>query len=147
MPLNQKQQMQFDTICARIAGGESLRTICLDKDLPTPQGVRMWLNADKDGALVAQYERAREEQADHYADEIIEIADNQDIEPNSRRIMVDARKWIASRLKPKVYGDKLAIGGADDLPAIKTEVINEAEAFRSGIAGIAARRGAGETRH
>ncbi len=146
MPLNQKQQMQFDTICARIASGESLRTICLAEDLPTPQGVRKWLNADKDGALVAQYERAREEQADHYADEIIEIADNQDIEPNSRRIMVDARKWIASRLKPKVYGDKLAIGGADDLPAIR-QVINEDEAFRSGIAGIAARHRAGETQH
>ncbi len=146
MPLNQKQQMQFDTICARITDGMSLRAACDFDDVPTRETIRLWLESD-DGELVAQYERAREEQADHYADEIIEIADNQDIEPNSRRIMVDARKWIASRLKPKVYGDKLAIGGADDLPAIKTEVINEAEAFRSGIAGIAARRGAGETRH
>ncbi len=146
MPLNQSQQKQFDAICARIAGGESLRTICLDKDLPTPQGVRKWLNADKDGDLVAKYARAREEQADFYADEIIEIADDESIEPNSRRIMVDARIWIASRLKPKVYGDKLAIGGADDLPAIR-QVINEDEAFRSGIAGIAARHRAGETRH
>ena len=146
MALNQNQQMQFDDVCARIADGMSLRAACDFDDAPTREIIRAWLNSG-DGALVAQYERAREEQADHYADEIIEIADNQDIEPNSRRIMVDARKWIASRLKPKVYGDKLAIGGADDLPAIKTEVINEAEAFRSGIAGIAARHKAGETQH
>ena len=145
MSLNQNQQKQFDTICARIADGMSLRAACDFKDVPARETVRRWLSGDE-GTLCAQYARAREEQADHYADEIIEIADDESIEPNSRRIMVDARKWIASRLKPKVYGDKLAIGGADDLPAIR-QVINEDEAFRSGIAGIAARHRAGETQH
>ena len=129
MALNQNQQKQFDAICARIAGGASLRTICLDKDLPTPQGVRKWLNADKDGELVAQYARAREEQADHYADEIITIADNENLTPEDRRIKIDARKWVASKLKPRKYGDKLALGGAADLPAIRQEVKEKADAF------------------
>ena len=87
--------------------------------------------------------RAREKQADFYADEIIGIADDESLDPNSRRIMIDARKWAASRLRPKVYGDKLVVGGADDLPAIRTEMAESADAFTSGIAGLAARSAAG----
>ena len=148
MLLNQDKQKQFDIICARIAGGESLRKICLAKDLPTPQGVRKWLNADKDGELVAQYARAREEQADHYADEIITIADNKNLSPEDRRIRIDARKWVASKLKPKRYGDKLALGGADDLPAIRQEVQERADGFTSALAGMVDRgKGKDDTRH
>ncbi len=65
--------------------------------------------------------------------------------------MVDARKWVASKLKPRRYGDKLGIGGAEGLPAIKTDVSDRADAFTTGIAGLAARHSAGkgtdETRH
>lgn len=32
------------------------------------------------------------------------------------RLRVDARKWIASKLKPKKYGDKTIIGGDPDNP-------------------------------
>ncbi len=68
------------------------------------------LDKDKvEGELAAQYARARERQADFGADEIREIADNQSLDPNSRRVMVDARKWIASKLMPRVYGDRLDV--------------------------------------
>ncbi len=148
MPLNKNQQKQFNMVCERIARGESLRTICKDKDMPTARGVLKWLNADGNDAAVQQYARAREEQADFYADEIIGIADDESLDPNSRRIMIDARKWAASKLRPKVYGDKLALGGADDLPAIKQEVREAADAFTNSIAGLAAQSAAGKaTRH
>ena len=115
MPLNHNQQKQFNMVCARIAGGESLRSACKDKDLPDRDTINRWLNADNDGALCGQYARAREEQADFYADEIVTIADT---EPDAAiaRVRIDARKWVASKLRPKRYGDKLALGGADDLP-------------------------------
>ena len=149
MALNKDKQKQFNIVCARIAGGESLRSACKDKDLPDRDTINRWLNADNDGALCGQYARAREEQADHYADEIITIADNENLTPEDRRIMVDARKWVASKLKPKRYGDKLALGGADDLPAIRQEVQERADAFTTGIAGMVSRgkAGKGETRH
>lgn len=53
-----------------------------------------------------RYERARELQADIEADEIKEIADN---EPDASRakVRVDVRKWRASKMRPKIYGDKL----------------------------------------
>lgn len=42
------------------------------------------------------------------ADEIVGIADDPLLDPNDKRIRVDARKWIASKLKPKKYGDRIA---------------------------------------
>ena len=106
MSLNKNQQKQFNMVCERIAGGESLRTICKDKDLPTARGVLKWLNADGNDAAVQQYAQAREEQADHYAEEIITIADTE-TDAAIARVRVDARKWVASKLKPKRYGDKI----------------------------------------
>ncbi len=148
MPLNHNQQKQFNMVCARIARGESLRSACKDKDLPDRDTINRWLNADNDGALCGQYARAREEQADFYADEIVTIADT---EPDAAiaRVRIDARKWVASKLRPKRYGDKLALGGADDLPAIRQEVQERADAFTDALAGMVAKTGAGkgETRH
>lgn len=113
-----------DTICERIAEGESLRAICLDDDMPNKATVFRWLAADK--AFSDQYARAREAQADALADEIVYIADTPQIGQVSvskatglevteadmiahRRLQVDARKWMAGKLAPKKYGDKQEI--------------------------------------
>jgi hypothetical protein len=94
-----------DRICERLASGESLRAICLDDGMPSWPTISKWLNEKPE--FVTQYARAREDQAEAHADRIIEIADDADIDPHHKRIMVDARKWVASKLKPKRYGDKL----------------------------------------
>ncbi len=125
-----------ELICNRIADGESLRDIGLDDAMPSRETMRRWLISHEE--FRAQYALAREEQAEFYADEIIKIADdgsndtytdddgnvctNHDVIARSR-LRVDARKWHASKLAPKKYGDKLAVGGADDLPALKIESI------------------------
>ena len=140
MPLDDKRQAQFDIVCDRIAEGQSLRAICEQDDMPDKETIRRWLSGDKEGELCAQYARAREEQADFYADDIIAIADDTGRTPEDRRVKIDARKWVASKLKPKRYGDKLALGGADDLPAIRQEVQERADSFMVGIAASAARR-------
>lgn len=112
-------------ICAEIVDGKSLRSICSSPDMPDVRTVYRWLAKYED--FCQQYTRAKEDQADTLADEIIDIADDisrDTIEvkgengevvretPNSEwinrsRLRVDARKWIASKLKPKKYGDKL----------------------------------------
>lgn len=108
----------FDEICVRIAEGESLRKICKDEKMPSLVSVWKWLNNSEE--LVKQYTRAREEQAETFVDEILDIADdNKDdtsIDENGKliinqeviarsRLRVDSRKWIASKLKPKRFGD------------------------------------------
>ena len=156
MPLSDKQQEQFNAICLMIEGGLSLRKACIATGkqfkggIKTACGFRHWRNKldDENGSLATQYAQARVDRADYRSDEIVELADDQSIEPNSRKIMVDARKWEASKLNPRVYGDKLALGGAADLPPIRQEVAEKADAFTDTLAGLARRADAAkETRH
>lgn len=78
--------------------------------MPALRTVFVWLA--KHPEFVQQYALAREEQADTLADEIVEIADGSKFADDSAvmtardRLRVDARKWVAAKLKPKVYGDK-----------------------------------------
>jgi len=92
-------------ICQRVANGESLRAICLSEEMPGRSTVHEWLA--KDSAFADQYAHARDAQADVYADEIVAIADEEAEDSQRQRLRVDARKWVASKLKPKKYGDKV----------------------------------------
>lgn len=93
-----------DTICRRIMEGESLRSIVSDDGMPNRSSVHLWLSQNKD--FSDQYVRAKDNQADTLADDLLYIADNaEDI--HKARLQVDTRKWVASKLKPKKYGDKL----------------------------------------
>ena len=155
MPLSDKQQQQFNAICIMIEGGLSLRKACIETGKQYEDGIKTYggfnnwrRTEDEDGALALQYAQARVDRADYRSDEIVELADDQSIEPNSRKIMVDARKWEASKLNPRIYGDKLALGGAADLPPIRQEVSEKADAFTDTLAGLARRADAAkETRH
>lgn len=104
-------------ICSQIADGMSLRAICEADDMPGRETVRRWLNDDE--IFRGQYARAREEQADHYADEIVSLADNAE-DPQKARLQIDARKWVASKLKHKAYGEKVTNEhtGADGGPIV-----------------------------
>lgn len=116
-------QKTADTICDRLAEGESLRSICKREGMPAKGTVMRWLAQNKE--FQDQYARAREAQADAIFDEILDIADdatNDWMLRNSdegdayqvngehiqrSRVRIDARKWMAGKLRPKVYGDKL----------------------------------------
>lgn len=106
-----------DHICERLAEGESLRSICRDDPFPNKSTVFRWLAANKE--FRDQYARARETQADAIADEILDIADEAE-DAAKARLQVDARKWLAGKLRPKVYGDKVSteVTGADGGPVM-----------------------------
>lgn len=117
-------------ICDRLAKGESLVSICADETsgwLPSQTTVYRWL--DESAEFRERYARARELQAETFVDEIVSIAD----QPNARtttdgevhlsdpvrdRLRMDARKWVASKLAPKKYGEKITqeVTGADGEP-------------------------------
>jgi hypothetical protein len=114
-----------DTICERIGDGESLRRICSEEDMPNKATVFRWLAAHTE--FSDQYARAREAQADTLFDEVLAIADTPMLGEKTkigsdgktetttgdmiehRRLQVDARKWMAGKLRPKKYGDKLDV--------------------------------------
>jgi hypothetical protein len=134
-------QQIADIICSRIAEGESLREICKDDNMPDRVTIYRWLQADSD--FCNHYTRAREDQADTLADEIIAIADEQPeiiavIDKKTGAIIehkldhaflqwqknrMDARKWTAMKLKPKKYGDRLVHAGDSENPL---EIQNDA---------------------
>lgn len=113
-----------DTICERLANGESLKAICEDDDMPDRWTVWKW-DRDNHEGFSHKYARAREHQGDHYFDQCLEVADGKGVakgrDPQERRLMFDARRWMAGKLKGK-YSDKVKhVGGDEDDPVIKTE--------------------------
>lgn len=121
-----------DIICERLADGESLRTICDADDMPNRATVFRWLAKHKE--FSDQYARAKEEQADSIFDEVLDIADNSRNDWMEKRgeddagwvlngdhiqrarLRIDARKWMAGKLRPKKYGEKLEISGDAESP-------------------------------
>ncbi len=95
-----------EIICSAITNGRSLRSICEGPDkLCSVPFVLEWLKTDSD--FVTQYTRAREAQADYYAEQIIDIGDNATAETAQvARLQCDNRKWYAGKIRPKKYGDR-----------------------------------------
>ncbi len=112
--------------CELIAStSQSIRTICKNEEMPCVSTIFNWL---KDYPLfLEQYTRAQEMRADLLIEETLEIADDatndfmtitkgdqtyeqENKEVTSRsKLRVDTRKWIASKFKPKKYGDKVQV--------------------------------------
>jgi hypothetical protein len=93
--------------------------------------------------FAAMYDAAKSAQIDTQFDEIVEIADNCKVDKDSvakAKLRIYARIEAAQRLKPKMYGLKLAHGGTDELPAIKSEssiTITAEEAYKRMLNGSA----------
>ncbi len=109
-----------ERICSRIAKGESLKSICRDPEMPCENTVFNWLEKKEHDAFLRQYVRAREQQADALADECLLISDDAIGGSHeaiaAARLRVDTRKWLAGKLRPKKYNDKLIVEGNSESP-------------------------------
>ncbi len=109
---------------------KSLKKICKENSLAVST-LLIWLRDDKEFSSL--YARAKEEQADLLAEEIISIADKERETTDKvctsegeyttkrdniarSRLQVDSRKWLASKLKPKKYGETKAPDNNDTPP-------------------------------
>jgi hypothetical protein len=129
-----------EAVLAGISEGKSLRKICDELSLHAPD-VRRWVVENKE-SFGEHYARARDLQFDVWADEIKELSDQcrvgvkvtrtkdkkgnvvgvEEVEADMlerTRQQIDSRKWLLSKLHHKRYGDKLAIGGAEDLGPVQ----------------------------
>lgn len=124
-----------DFICDKIASSDKGLNIILEEEnnMPSYKTVYRWLAQYE--YFRQKYSRAREIQADFIADQIIEISNTPQLGEvitikdwgkevqigdmlAHRRLQIDARKWKASKLNPKKYGDKVDITtGGEKLPA------------------------------
>jgi hypothetical protein len=112
-----------DRLCQELSEGKSLRAVCAQDGMPVPATVLNW--TEKHPEFGEQYARARELGYQLLADEIVDIADTPVIGVETkikqdgtrettegdmlghRRLQVDTRKWMLSKMLPKIYGDKL----------------------------------------
>lgn len=62
-----------------------------------------------------RYARAKAKGLEAMADDIVAIADQDDLDPNDKRVRIDTRKWLLSKLAPKQYGDKLDVAHSGEL--------------------------------
>lgn len=143
-------------ICQRIAEGESLRSVCRDERIPTVLTIYNWMGAHPE--FLQQYTRAKEDRADTHGEEIVELADlppkyivdDKGIERVDhgfeawRKTRIDARKWTASKLKPKSWGDRMQLAGDADNPLKIDATIEADETFRAILQNLELRKQADE---
>ena len=113
-----------DLILDRLANGEGLRGVCRTPGLPTEGAVRAWVIDNHDG-FAPRFQRATMIGIAGLADELLEIADAaKDVDSASAaRVQIEARKWLLSKLLPKVFGDKLEVQhtASESLAALLSE--------------------------
>lgn len=92
-------------ILEALAGGQSMRQICEETGVARSTVAR-WMAENQDFA--ASIARARELQADYMDDLILETANACTEETaKSDKVRIWAYQWRASKLKPKVYGERI----------------------------------------
>lgn len=128
-PVEYKESIA-DEVCLRLTEGEPLVRICKSSHLPDVSTIYRWLI--RFPLFCEMYTRAREEQADTNADEIIAIADEDpkfteykdkdgnvvDVKIDTayvayQKLRIESRKWTAAKLKPRKYGERIAMEGVD----------------------------------
>jgi hypothetical protein len=107
-----------EMILDKLADGKPMKVICKEEGMPCYMSVLRWQRRHPEfGDLVA---RAKVDGTHALADECIEIADEKKADPADRRVRIDTRLRLIGKWNATIYGDKVAVGGADDMPAIKT---------------------------
>ena len=117
-PENRCWEVILDTISS---GGSLSTALAKHTWMPSVAQARRHIANDLD--FQARYEKALQDRADKLAEEIIEIADStppEGLEPAAmsawvadKRLRVDARKWVAAKLQPKKYGDRIDVAVTD----------------------------------
>jgi len=120
-----------DAVCDMLEEGKSLRAAC--EALGTTHSTILYWTRENE-AFLNQYTRAREIGYRLLADEMVTIADTPvigvetKIKPDGtrettegdmlghRKLQIDTRKWMLSKMLPKIYGDKLELTGDKENP-------------------------------
>lgn len=112
-----------DTLCLRVACGEVLSRICREESMPDRATVWRWTEEHED--FRNSLRAARESGSHALIDEAVEIADDgrndwMELQTKSgvkvvldrehvdrSKLRVETRKWLASKVAPRAYGDKV----------------------------------------
>lgn len=127
-------------ICALIASGESVLNITKRTGMPAQSTIYKWLSEHEE--FSEKYRRARETQADYFADEMIGIADEcipDAAEVAKAKLRIDARKWYVTKVAPRKYGERITneLVGQDGGPIQHEHKISPEDLTDEQLAAIA----------
>lgn len=128
-----------DAIIEWVSVGKPLREFCRLEGSPPWRTVYSWLEAEE--GFAARFARARLMGADAIAEQALEIADTPlegvrtEVDDKGtktvhedmlghRRLQVDTRLKLLAKWFPQKYGEKLAVGGADDMPPLRVTALD-----------------------
>lgn len=107
----------WPAILDAIANGQSLSSILRREGMPSYSWAKQQLRNNAE--LRQQYDQALEDRGDRLAEELIELAftklpDDLDGRAQSAwvqhlRVKIDVLKWTASKLRPRVYGERIDV--------------------------------------
>lgn len=114
-------------ICAEMAEGRSMRSICQDDDMPALSTVFLWLSKHEE--FSEQYARAMDMRSQAMFEDMQEIADNARLDYMETKkglvlvkeavmrskLRIEARQWMLQRMAPKKYGDKMQVETRQDI--------------------------------
>jgi hypothetical protein len=103
-----------DALLVQIETGKSMREVCRMDGMPDHGTVIRWMRDD--AALATRYARARMAQADVLFDRmeaVEEAVSAGTMDSHAARVVLDSMRWRASKLAPKVYGDRLDVQVSD----------------------------------
>lgn len=148
-------------VCELLMQGKSLKEIAAEPRMPSKRTIIRWLADPKMGDFREMYYYSRRVQAEIRVDEILEIADDTskdwekvynkdgeliDLKPNNEaiqrsRVRIDTRKWIASKLVPRIYGDTVnhELDVTGDLAELLKKASNRDQGLPKPINGEAAK--------
>jgi hypothetical protein len=111
------EQSVWPAILDAIASGQSLSSILRREGMPSYSWAKLQLRSDPE--LRKQYDQALEDRGDRLAEELVELAftklpDDLDGRAQSAwvqhlRVKIDVLKWTASKLRPRVYGERIDV--------------------------------------
>jgi hypothetical protein len=105
----------IDDILRRVSHGETLTQACnSNPDFPSPPTVIDWVNENRHN-IAERYARARDRQLERWADDLVDTSAEAVSDPAKApgaRLILDAKKFLLSKLKPHVYGDKIDVTSA-----------------------------------
>lgn len=108
-------ELPLDEMLARVAEGATQKDLAalVSERLGQPVSqyyVSRWINADPDRAEA--WKQAKQQAADRYADvvaETIEDVKTGKLDPNSAKVVSSNAQWLAARLSPSKWGDRLQV--------------------------------------
>jgi hypothetical protein len=98
-------------ICRRLATGEPMARICRDDDMPGYTTVMRWEQDNEEFRLLSM--RAKQNGTHFLADDALRIADDETIDTNRAKLMIDTRLRLIGKWNARAYGDKIAHVGGD----------------------------------